>query len=146
MSVEQQQSEWSDDDDLIGGRVAEYHWSLWAKFRSDPDVGIGYPTRSPFYTPPRRPADDHAEALLDLPTDADFQITQQIQMGIQALAKVDSEGAQNLIEWYGAYVGAPKQRGQRITRMGINPRQARYYVRERMAWVEGWVDCYQRGA
>lgn len=127
-------------------QVDRYHWSLWAQWRGDAQVArMRYPSSSPFYTPPRRkPDEDDGIPLLDPPTDEDYRIVQAIDAAIRALEQLDAEGARGVIEWFGAYPGAPRQRGQRIARMGVNPRAARHFVDEHVAWVDGWVACYRR--
>lgn len=122
-----------------------YHWSLWAQWRGDAQVArLRYPSSSPFYTPPRRGETVDDGPAYDPPTEEDYRAVQWIERAIAALAEIDPEGARGVVEWFGAYPGAPRQRGQRIARMGVNPRAARHFVDEHVAWVTGWVACYRR--
>lgn len=125
-------------------RLEDYHWALWAYEACESDlVYHGYPAAQPFYTPPRRGNIDEPLSGGDPPTDDDYTASRLIAMGVDKLSLLNSEAAALLIEWFGAYPGAPTGRGQRIMRVGINPRTARALVNEHRRWVEGWVFSHQ---
>lgn len=126
-------------------RVGDDHWALWAAECRDPgQIRLGYPMTSAIYSPPRRrDTDEDSQVLASRHvSEWDLLVARHVQMGLEAMRRVDHEGAMQLTHWWGAYPGAPTDRKQRVNRMGINPRTARDVVARRRAWVEGWVTCY----
>ena len=123
-------------------RIEPYHWALWAHDASEPaHVNLGYRGMTEFYTEPRR-SDDKIPTL-DPPSDEDWILAKRIGIGVRALQAVEPEAAGYLVQWFGAYPGAPKERKARVLKMGINARTALSVVNEWKCWVEGWVVAYQ---
>ena len=117
---------------------------MWAYDQVEQYVNIGYPKVAPFYTPaPRDDDGTRIEQGIVIPSDEDLQAGKQIKKGLERLRGIDRKGADILVEWYGAYPGAPNTRKQRMLRMGINSKYAKTIMLEKRAWVEGWITCFQ---
>ncbi len=76
---------------------------------------LGYPTKAPGYQPPRR-QDDHSS---DRPhyTDEDVDLAEQIGKAVQMCEDPERVA---LVEFHGAYPGAPIERRQRLARLRRN--------------------------
>ena len=125
-------------------QVQPHHWALWGREASGPCkyVDIGFRHQTEFYTPPRRGEIDSADSAVEI-TDDDMILSRQLGMGVDALRRVDNQGAMYLVHWFGAYPGSPSRRGERVAKMGIAPNRAHEVVKVYKAWVEGWVHNFR---
>lgn len=124
-------------------KIENYHWALWAQDASEPaHVNLGYRGQTEFHTDFGKRSDDKIPTL-DPPSDEDWMLAKRISIGVKALERTDPTAAGYLVQWFGAYPGAPKERKQRVLKMGINQRTALSVVNEWRFWVEGWVEAYQ---
>lgn len=120
------------------------HWLLWARWRAEGDgLYTGYRATNVLYTPPRRLPEDDDAPMFEMPTDEDYRRVQLIESALRALSRNYESDMQYLIEWFGAYPGAPSQRGQRILRMGLNPREAHRVVERLQTYVTGWIHGHE---
>lgn len=116
---------------------------MWARWRAEGDRRMEFRSTNILYTPTRREPEDAPSSLRQMPTDEDYRLLNLIDLALDAMRRRDHEGAMGLLHWFGAYPGAPMRRGDRITRMGINPREARRYAERKMEWIDGWIDGYE---
>lgn len=127
--------------------VDALHWALWAAEQADGGaLHLGYRSQTEFYTPPRRgnTGTDEKIPVLQPPSEDDYIIARQIQKGVDALRSIDNQRAAQLVEFFGAYPGAPSRRKDRIYKMRINHREAHRVSAEARQWVEGWVYCHRQ--
>ena len=114
------------------------HWALWATGCRE-GVKLGYPSQTTFYTPARR-SEEVTNVLPMMTLERDETIAQIIGEGVH-IANNDEKIA--LIEFFGAYPGAPVEKGRRIAAMKrkLNrPRSGCYEVMSRgQRFVEGYV-------
>lgn len=122
------------------------HWGLWARWRAEGDLTMSFRSTNILWTPPRRlPVDEGgSSAPFTMITDEDLRLVDLIDKAHDAMRRRDHEGAMALLHWFGAYPGAPERRGDRVLKMGINPREARRFCERKMEWVDGWIDGFER--
>ena len=107
--------------------------------RSLEGLGLGFPTREPYWTPTRRQESNPEPPELDVEEKA---AVDAIKRGINDLRIYNPEQAKLLIEYHGAYIQAParpKHRLERVPPKYGDRRRVGYYVAEAKAFVQGRV-------
>lgn len=121
-------------------RLEAKHWALWATdAKSLEGLGLGYPRREPYWTPTRRQETNSEPPELD---EDERAAIIAIRRGINDLRGFDKEQAMLLVEYHGAYIGAPvrpKHRLERVPPKYGDRRRVGYYVDAAKAFVQGRV-------
>ena len=117
--------------------VHKGHWALWA-VNCREGVNIGYPRAEPYYSPPRLGDTVVPKTVL---IEDDYLIADLIGESVQ---DCDSTHKMSLVEFYGAYPGAPHAMGARIAAMKrkLNRSRGQCYevMKQAKSYVEGCVD------
>lgn len=117
--------------------IERHHWALWAvSCREGARGNLGYPHAVNFYTPTRRD-DDKSSTRYEI-TSKDAAIAEKIGKAVQMCAYLERVA---LIEYHGAYPGAPAEKGRRVAALKrkINRSQTECYgvINAAEKFVEG---------
>ena len=122
-------------------RITDSHWRLWA-FEARTGHGThGYPRVNILHTPPRRGETDEPSRP-EPPDEADYMLARQIGKGVEALSRVDVQGSNVLIAWWGASPSTHTRTDQ-LRKLGFSYDNGRRLVIKNQAWTEGWVGSFR---